>query len=361
MVKVSVIMSSCNHSAFIKNAIDSILNQTYKNIELLIIDDNSIDNTFEIIKSYSDTRIKVFKNLTNYGMVLNTNKLIHDSLGDYIATINSDDYWEKHKLEKQVCFMEENLDHGACFTMANIVDDNNNNINKCPFKYYKKNRYQFLNDFFYSGNFLCYPSALIRKSVFNKIGYFNPAFLIMLDYEFWIRLCLNGYEIKIINDKLTNFRQLSNKSNLSAISDRTFVIKSLEDKISLFNFREIKNYDEMIKIFPDYKELCNSRKDLEGVFYLIDYGIKKFFYSKKKYLRKYSNFILELIHQETNKNPQFFQILTKDFNLDYKNYSSLVKSYYTGLLELKRRKFKKLTVKLLFMLITVLTLYFILV
>ena len=97
-------MSAYNHTKFIKESIESILNQTYQDFELLIIDDNSTDNTFEIIKSFNNHKIKAVKNQQNVGMVLNTDRLISMAKGEYIAIINSDDSWHYQKLEKQLNF-----------------------------------------------------------------------------------------------------------------------------------------------------------------------------------------------------------------------------------------------------------------
>jgi len=78
-------MSSYNHAKFIEESINSVLNQTYQDFELLIIDDNSTDNTFEIIKSFNSHKIKAVKNQQNVGMVLNTNRLISIAKCEYIA------------------------------------------------------------------------------------------------------------------------------------------------------------------------------------------------------------------------------------------------------------------------------------
>ncbi len=80
-------MSAYNHAKFIEESINSVLNQTYQDFELLIIDDNSTDNTFEIIKSFNNHKIKAFQNQQNVGMVLNTNRLISMAKGEYIAII----------------------------------------------------------------------------------------------------------------------------------------------------------------------------------------------------------------------------------------------------------------------------------
>lgn len=106
---VSVIITTYNREKFIKKAIDSVLAQSYKNFELIIVDDDSSDNTLEIISQYHDPRIKIIKNKINLGVVKSSNKAISYARGEYIARIDDDDSWcDKDKLKKQVEFLENN-------------------------------------------------------------------------------------------------------------------------------------------------------------------------------------------------------------------------------------------------------------
>lgn len=107
---VSIITPSYNSKEFIGETIESVLNQTYKNWEMLIVDDYSTDNSFEIIKKYTqkDSRIKYFKNKKNRGPAISRNIGIEIAKGKYIAFLDSDDFWDKEKLKYQIEFMERN-------------------------------------------------------------------------------------------------------------------------------------------------------------------------------------------------------------------------------------------------------------
>lgn len=105
---VSVIMPAYNCVEFIKESIESVLNQTYTNLELVITDDCSTDATLEEIKKIHDPRIKLFKLDTNSGAAIARNNSIQKAQGDYLAFLDSDDIWKKEKLEKQISFMKEN-------------------------------------------------------------------------------------------------------------------------------------------------------------------------------------------------------------------------------------------------------------
>lgn len=105
---VSIIMPSWNTANFIKDSIQSVLNQTYENWELLIVDDCSTDKTYEVIAPFlDDTRIKYFQNEKNIGAALTRNKAMREAQGEWIAFLDSDDLWSPDKLEKQVTFMQK--------------------------------------------------------------------------------------------------------------------------------------------------------------------------------------------------------------------------------------------------------------
>lgn len=105
---VSIVMPSYNSQEFIKNSIESVLNQTYQSWELLIVDDCSTDNTVEIIKSFQDKRIRLFQNGINSGAAVSRNKALKEAKGKWIAFLDSDDLWLPTKLEEQLQFMVEN-------------------------------------------------------------------------------------------------------------------------------------------------------------------------------------------------------------------------------------------------------------
>lgn len=109
---VSIIMPSYNTAKYIRESINSVINQTYKNWELIIVDDCSADNTDEIVSRFlEDKRIKYFKNEKNSGAAISRNKALREAKGRWIAFLDSDDLWVPEKLEKQINFMEKNDYH----------------------------------------------------------------------------------------------------------------------------------------------------------------------------------------------------------------------------------------------------------
>lgn len=114
---VSVIMPSWNTAQYIQESINSVLNQTYPNWELIIVDDCSSDETDSVVLNISDDRIKYFKNEKNSGAALTRNRALREARGEWVAFLDSDDIWHPEKLEKQVQFMEKN---GYVFSYHNF-------------------------------------------------------------------------------------------------------------------------------------------------------------------------------------------------------------------------------------------------
>lgn len=106
MKKVSVIVPVYNTSPYLKECVNSIINQTYKNLEIIIVNDCSTDNSLEVISSFKDKRIKVINLKKNHGVAFCRNKGVEEATGDYICYIDSDDYWNLDKIAKQVKFIK---------------------------------------------------------------------------------------------------------------------------------------------------------------------------------------------------------------------------------------------------------------
>jgi glycosyltransferase involved in cell wall biosynthesis len=115
---ISVCIAVYNRQKFIQAAIESVLNQTYQNFEVIIIDDGSKDGTVSVIESIADSRIKLFKNESNKGVVYTRNRYLELASGEFIAILDSDDLWFPEKLEKQLHFFASHQDYGICGTTA---------------------------------------------------------------------------------------------------------------------------------------------------------------------------------------------------------------------------------------------------
>lgn len=209
---VSVIMATYNHADFVAQAIDSVLKQRGVEFEFLIADDGSIDHTRDVVASINDERIRFFPNEVNRGACTVTNGLIQRATGEFIALINSDDYWVGgDKLATQLHIMRQNPTVGACFGRANFVDKDGRDIEKSSlpfgavFDQENCSQGQWLRRFFEHGNCICHPTMLIRKSCYEELGMYNNRLRQLPDLDMWIRL-VKGHEIYISDQDLINFR-----------------------------------------------------------------------------------------------------------------------------------------------------------
>ncbi len=253
--KISVILTSYNHAQYLREAIESVLNQTYKDFELIIWDDASTDDSWNIISGYSDSRIRAFRNDTNQSGQYFRNT-ISEAKGEYIAIHHSDDVWEANKLEKQMVFLTENPEIGAVFSNALIIGEDGELFEDQAHFYYKifdqpnRTRYEWLNYFFYHGNALCHPSVLIRKVCYDECGLYRYGLSQIPDFDMWIRLCLK-YGIHVLPEKLVRFRVRKNEANTSGNRSEVHIRGQFEYLQIYSNYLLITNQDEFTSIFPN--------------------------------------------------------------------------------------------------------------
>ena len=265
--KISVLLTSYNHEKYLCDAIESVLNQTFSDFELIIWDDASTDSSWKIINSYKDRRIRAFQNKTNQ-MRGSLNKMIQIANGEYLAVHHSDDMWQPTKLEIQTELLNKNPQFGAVFSDAQLIDEENlpfqdkTHVNYGIFTQPNRSRHQWLNHFFYKGNALCHPSLLIRKTCFNSIGTYRNGFVNIDDFDLWVRLCLK-YEIFVIPEKLVCFRILRENQNSSADRPDTRIRSNYGLLKILDHYREIPDITTLKKIFPESGQfLHKSNPDL---------------------------------------------------------------------------------------------------
>ncbi len=258
MPKVSVILTSYNHDKYVREAIESVLNQTFQDFELIIWDDASVDDSWEIIQSYNDPRIQTFQNPRNKGPVFGINKAIFEvAHGKYIAIHHSDDVWELNKLAKQIDFLESNQDVGAVFSNAQPIDQRGIPLTDQTHFYYdifsqpNRSRHEWLRYFFLTGNSLCHPSLLIRKQCYLDCGAYRDMLAQMPDFDMWIRLC-SKYEIHVMEDCLLRFRILDDEMNTSGNRPATRIRSANEYYKLLQQYRTLTGKADIFKIFPDF-------------------------------------------------------------------------------------------------------------
>lgn len=193
MINISVIIPVFNREKKISRAINSVLDQTYKPLEIIVVDDGSIDKTANILRSYSG-KIKVIHQ-KNSGVSAARNNGIKNSSGEWISLLDSDDEWLPNKLQLEVDYINKNPNIKILQT-EEIWIRNGKQIN--PKKYHKKKA----GDIFKKSLELCLvsPSAVIfKRSLFDEIGDFDEELPVCEDYDYWLRTSLK-YPVGLVNE-----------------------------------------------------------------------------------------------------------------------------------------------------------------
>lgn len=208
MKLVSVLMPCYNSELYIGEAIQSILDQTYSNFELIILDDGSTDNTKSIIAGFEDTRIIVLCEKENKGIVYQLNKGIEHSRGEYIARMDADDISLSERFQKQVDFLEDigNKKIDVLGTDANSIGTETKVI---KYKNYKPKQISFLLNFYCP---ILHPTVMMRKELFINGLKYPSEYKYAEDLALW-RLVDNGKNFAILNESLLYYRIHPDQTN----------------------------------------------------------------------------------------------------------------------------------------------------
>ncbi|AEF85216.1 glycosyltransferase [Treponema primitia ZAS-2] len=200
---VSVIIPCYNSAQYVKQSILSIINQSYKNIEIIITDDCSTDDSFSVIEGLAsiDNRIIVIKNSENLKLIKTLNNAIDIAKGKYIARMDADDISMPMRIEKQVSFMELHSDYAICGTNAWHINERGKIIGKAilPLSNVEIQNSKFCSCPFY------HPSVIIRSNILKELNY-NEIFIHTEDYALWLEI-LDHYKGFNLKEKLIKYRK----------------------------------------------------------------------------------------------------------------------------------------------------------
>ncbi|MBU3613751.1 glycosyltransferase family 2 protein [Polynucleobacter sp. Latsch14-2] len=201
MPLVSVLMPAYNSELYIAQAIDSILDQTHSNLELLIFDDGSSDDTRKVIESYSDLRVIKVLSDQNYGVVRARNELIDRANGKYIALMDADDVAEPTRLQKQLQVLESG-ECDICGSAQWVLDEATNKLKKSKDRFTDPDLRALLS--VYCG--LCNSTITGKAEIFKRFKY-DTSILTSEDYFLWVQMAAAGYRFINLKDRLLTYRR----------------------------------------------------------------------------------------------------------------------------------------------------------
>lgn len=261
----SIIMTSYNYEKYIFHAIESVISQTYQNWELIIVDDCSSDNSWQIIQGFSDKRIKAIQQKENLGACTAYNLALSMTQGDYIASLDSDDMFHPTKLERQSNFFLDNPEVDICGSYITEIDCDGCILDgKTPHADWF-NVLIDLNDpaSWIKENRLCHSSVVVRAELHKLLGGMNGQLTYTPDWEFWIRAFSIGSKFSVICEPLTLYRNhglnITHKNKVAMLKEHshTFVEYLLPLLIKSNHSRLIDDF--LIWLFSS-PEIISSRE-----------------------------------------------------------------------------------------------------
>ncbi len=262
-MKISIITPSFNQVQFIERTILSVLNQTYKDIEYIIMDGGSTDGTLEILKKYSKQII--WSSEKDNGQSEAINKGLRLATGEIVAFLNSDDTYELGAILEVVDFFHKNETKKWVYGKCKIINKNDQEIRK-PITLYKN---LLLKKYSYgkllSENFISQPATFWKRELHQDIGYLNEAEHFCMDYDFWLRIG-KKYPAGVINKYLANFRYYPNSKsgsvNKKQFRDELRIAKKFGEKYKLaliihgFNYFKITTIYSIFNLFKKNQKKC---------------------------------------------------------------------------------------------------------
>lgn len=308
MQKVSIVLPTYNGERFIKNSIDSIINQSFQDWELIIVNDCSTDHTPSIIKEYEkiDCRIKIIDNSENQKIPKALNIGFREASGDYLTWTSDDNMYLPEALNKMVEFMDNNpKEYMVCTRMHFISEEG-------KFEYISKS---YTNEFMYYTN--CVGACfLYRKKVLMEIGEYDPNYFLVEDYEYWLRILFKYKNIGFIDEVLYLYRNQNksltamrmneiqcyiSKLRIHYIRNIAYGLKRRKDLLCILYFEtcKINQYRDLLKdIISPYVREIEMDDDFEIMDNVIVYGAGDI---GKKFANKYGEKIFCYADKSKNK------------------------------------------------------------
>jgi glycosyltransferase involved in cell wall biosynthesis len=248
MPEVTVILPVYNAEAFLKEAIDSILAQTFTDFELLIINDGSTDSSDQIISSYDDPRIKYLKNDGNKGLIFTLNRGIDKASGNYLARMDADDICFPNRLQQQKEWLDTHSTTTIVATFSREIDSKGNSLG-----YFALDRQtvtaEQIRKMMPEQNCITHPSVMGRTEVFRKYHYSNTQPNIE-DYDLWLRILANGGIIEKLPEELLYYRVHQTSVTQTKLRKKNFFFKHFQCKRRFLAHRmkqgKFNRFDRMV-------------------------------------------------------------------------------------------------------------------
>ncbi|MBO4732215.1 MAG: glycosyltransferase family 2 protein [Spirochaetaceae bacterium] len=314
---VSILTPAYNHEKYVSVFLDSVLAQTYRNFELIIVDDCSTDKTPSIIEQYKDERIRFFRNDFNRGMNGNLNMAFSKAKGKYIALTASDDFIEPQYLEKMVAYFEQHKDFAVVYPKIQKVDEDGNLIPKQQDYKISGERFQMLKSFFYYGNGLSSPGMMLNRKYAETVFPLDEGIQQHQDFIIHIQLLLQA-DCGFLDTPLVNYRIPTEDNNhLSSNNKKAFKRIEIETPFALDYFvKGITSVSLLQKIFGTDIDAFGEPTEKTIPYFLARLALSK---PENRLLTLWGfRTLIAFINQKGN-----MELLHSLYDFDYKTFSKL--------------------------------------
>ena len=283
-MKVSVIIPTYNTANLVGLAIESVYNSTYKNFEIIVVDDGSTDNTREVIETLKSKFVFIYIYQKNKGLAGARNTGIEKASGDFLVFLDSDDLVLPEKFEKQIAEfkLRKGTDVVYSYSDCFVEGDSNNRFN-INLPIYEGNILENL----LFGNFIHVNCAMARTSKVKEVGCFNTTYRELEDWDLWLRMSLNGSEFYCV------------KEVLSLVMVRKGSMTNNQDKMNNAMDKVLSNLE------PEIVALANKNKSILKIYFKALLGFK-------------------ILANSSNFYATFFKAITKSGNLAFPGYTKLL-------------------------------------
>jgi len=246
---VTVLINSYNGEKTIYQTIKSALAQTYKNYEILIIDDASGDNTINLVKKFNNKKLRLYRNKKNIG--LGKSRVLAQSKirGEYVCILDQDDIWHKNKIKSQLKLFSNNKKIGLIATGYKLIDENNKVISLENKYYDMKNFINYLS----FKNIFAHSTIMYRTKYAKSVGWYSNKLIYAQDFDLTLKM-LKKYEFKFLRNFLTKIRVNSKSMSkskifqINIINEELIILKKIRALYNLNLNNSIKNYYQYFKI-----------------------------------------------------------------------------------------------------------------
>lgn len=268
---VSVVIPTYNHARYLVRALESVLNQTFTNWEAIVIDNHSTDNTDEVMESFSDPRISYLKIHNNGIIAASRNAGIRVAKGEWIAFLDSDDWWTQDKIMK--CLVKAGVSYDVVYHGLTIIG-RNRRLWERRYAYTRRLKSPVLLDLLIKGNALLTSSVMMKRKLLEEIGGMSESksMVTIEDYNAWLKCAQITERFKYVPDKLGYYRYNELSMSRLRVNYELISRSSVEKFIHVLNKNQFQKVEARMRFLRMQNNIDNKCSNYDDLWYVLRYA-----------------------------------------------------------------------------------------